>query len=321
MQQRRLGSSGLSVSRLGLGTMTWGRDTDEHEARDQLVAFVEAGGTLRRHRRRLHRRRLRAAARLAPRRRRRPRRGGAGDQGRHLAPPRRRASSTPRAATCSRSLDASLAPARASTTSTCGRSTPGPTSAPLEETLAALDHAVTTGRAAYVGVSNYTGWQTAQAATWQRAAPGRTPAGLDPGRVLPAQPRRRARGAARRGRARARACCAWSPLGRGVLTGKYRAGTPADSRGASPVFSGFVGAYLDDDSARRGRGGGARGRRPGLDAAGGGAGLGARPARGHARRSSAPAPPPSCAPRWAARTRPCPREIAAALDDVSEVAR
>src|SRR3954468_7475953 len=46
MQQRRLGSTGLRVSRLGLGTMTWGRDTDEHEARDQLVAFAEAGGTL-----------------------------------------------------------------------------------------------------------------------------------------------------------------------------------------------------------------------------------------------------------------------------------
>ena len=46
MQQRYLGGTGLRVSRLGLGTMTWGRDTDEHEARDQLVAFVEAGGTL-----------------------------------------------------------------------------------------------------------------------------------------------------------------------------------------------------------------------------------------------------------------------------------
>ena len=41
-----VGGTGLSVSRLGLGTMTWGRDTDEHEARDQLIAFVEAGGTL-----------------------------------------------------------------------------------------------------------------------------------------------------------------------------------------------------------------------------------------------------------------------------------
>ena len=46
MQQRLLGRTGLRVSRLGLGTLTWGRDTDEHEARDQLVAFVEAGGTL-----------------------------------------------------------------------------------------------------------------------------------------------------------------------------------------------------------------------------------------------------------------------------------
>src|SRR3954453_7924395 len=46
MQQRHVGTTGLKVSRLGLGTMTWGRDTDEHEARDQLVAFVEAGGTL-----------------------------------------------------------------------------------------------------------------------------------------------------------------------------------------------------------------------------------------------------------------------------------
>ena len=45
--------------------------------------------------------------------------------------------------------------------------------APLEETLAALDHAVTAGMARYVGVSNYIGWQTARAATWQEAVPGR----------------------------------------------------------------------------------------------------------------------------------------------------
>ena len=46
MQQRHLGSSGLRVSRVGLGTMTWGRDTDEHESADQLRAFLEVGGTL-----------------------------------------------------------------------------------------------------------------------------------------------------------------------------------------------------------------------------------------------------------------------------------
>jgi aryl-alcohol dehydrogenase-like predicted oxidoreductase len=46
MEQRALGATGLRVSCLGLGTMTWGRDTDEHEARDQLISFTQAGGTL-----------------------------------------------------------------------------------------------------------------------------------------------------------------------------------------------------------------------------------------------------------------------------------
>jgi len=44
MEMRRAGKSGLELSRLGLGTMTWGRDTDTHEAADQCRAFIEAGG-------------------------------------------------------------------------------------------------------------------------------------------------------------------------------------------------------------------------------------------------------------------------------------
>ena len=44
MEMRRVGKSGLSLSRLGLGTMTWGRDTDTHEAADQCRAYIEAGG-------------------------------------------------------------------------------------------------------------------------------------------------------------------------------------------------------------------------------------------------------------------------------------
>ena len=43
---------------------------------------------------------------------------------------------------------------------------------------------------------------------------------------------------------------AWSPLGRGVLTGKYRNGLPSDSRGASPHFAGFVEPYLDQRSTK-----------------------------------------------------------------------
>ena len=46
MQQRPLGRSGLAVSRLALGTMTWGRDTDPDDAAAQLKVFLDAGGTL-----------------------------------------------------------------------------------------------------------------------------------------------------------------------------------------------------------------------------------------------------------------------------------
>jgi aryl-alcohol dehydrogenase-like predicted oxidoreductase len=116
---------------------------------------------------------------------------------------------------------------------------------PLEETLSALDFAVSTGRTAYVGVSNYTGWQTAQAATWQRAVPGR--ATLASTQVEYSLLNRRIESeVVPAAAAMGLGILPWSPLGRGVLTGKYRTGTPSDSRGASPAFADFVGAYLDD---------------------------------------------------------------------------
>ena len=46
MRHRRMGRSGLSVSRLALGTMTWGRSTTVEDARDQLRTFLAAGGDL-----------------------------------------------------------------------------------------------------------------------------------------------------------------------------------------------------------------------------------------------------------------------------------
>src|SRR4051794_41416885 len=46
VEKRLLGRSGLRVLRVALGTMTWGGDTDAEEAASQLVALVDAGGTL-----------------------------------------------------------------------------------------------------------------------------------------------------------------------------------------------------------------------------------------------------------------------------------
>jgi aryl-alcohol dehydrogenase-like predicted oxidoreductase len=120
---------------------------------------------------------------------------------------------------------------------------------PWEETLSALDFAVSTGRASYVGVSNYAAWQTAQAATWQRAVPGRATLASNQveysllnrsceREVLPAAV------------SMGLGLLAWAPLGRGVLTGKYRTGTPADSRAASPHFGDYVGAYLGEHGQR-----------------------------------------------------------------------
>jgi len=120
---------------------------------------------------------------------------------------------------------------------------------PLEETLSALDYAVASGRAAYVGVSNYTGWQSAQAATWQKAVPGR--AKLASHQVEYSLLNRRAEAEViPAAEAMGLGILPWSPLGRGVLTGKYRTGTPADSRAASPHFQNFVTGYLGERSSR-----------------------------------------------------------------------
>lgn len=247
MDLKALGRTGLRVSRLGLGTLTWARDTGEQEAARLLKTFWEAGGTL-----------LDTADVYAD---------GRAEYlvGRLMdgLVPRRdlvlatKAGSVPGR---DRRFDASRGHLLAALDASLERLGTDhvdlwqvhafDTATPLEETLQALDIAVSSGRARYAGVSNFCGWQLAKAATWQLAAPGtRTrlastqmeysllqrgverevlPAALDLGiGLLPS-----------------------SPLGRGVLTGKYRGGTPAGSRGASEHLAPFVTPYLDD-AARR----------------------------------------------------------------------
>jgi len=247
MQQRFVGQSGLKVSRLALGTLNWGQGTDEFEAKDQLTSFVSAGGTL-----------VDTAAGYAD--------GRAEEMlGELLAGtvPRSdvviatkagisRARGTREVDVSRRALlstlDASLRRLGVDSVDLWQVHT-WSDDVPWEETLAALDHAVSSGRAAYVGVSNYAGWQTAQAQAWQRAVPGRT--ALVSNQVEYSLLNRRIeQETVPAALAAGMSILPWSPLGRGVLTGKYRSGTPNDSRAASSHFANYVGAYLDDRSAR-----------------------------------------------------------------------
>jgi len=116
---------------------------------------------------------------------------------------------------------------------------------PLHETLSTLDHAVQSGKVRYIGLSNFAGWQLALAGATQATSSDRAPIAsaqmeyslLERGIEREVIPAARTVGAG---------IMAWSPLGRGVLTGKYRHNTPADSRGASKHFAGFVSPYLAD---------------------------------------------------------------------------
>nr|WP_174257831.1 aldo/keto reductase [Phytoactinopolyspora alkaliphila] len=239
---RRLGNSGLRVSRLALGTLSWGRDTDEHEAREQLEAFVEAGGTL-----------IDTAASYGD---------GASEsvlgaligktvprsdlviatKAGRSGPFGKDVDDTSRKALLDQ-LDESLDRLDLDYVDLWQVHT-WHDETPLEETLATLDFAVASGRARYVGISNYAGWQTAWAAAHQRGGIDRAPlisTQVEYSLVQRGVEREIVPAAVQFGIG----LLPWSPLGRGVLTGKYRGGTPADSRAAAAHMAGFVDPYLD----------------------------------------------------------------------------
>ena len=245
MEKRTLGRSGLQLSRIGLGTMTWGRDTDEHEAANQLRIYLDAGGTF-----------LDTAAIY-----------GDGDSERVIGGflgtliERDEVTIASKGGISIKSGERIVNNSRSSLLADLDGSLErlgvdhldlwqihqwDPTT-PLDETLSALDYAVSSGRTRYVGVSNFAAWQLARAATLQNPIFGKVaitsiqseysllnrsierevmPAAVEVGVGV----------------------IAWSPLGRGVLTGKYRHGIPSDSRGASPHFASFISPYLDSRS-------------------------------------------------------------------------
>ena len=247
MEKRRAGVSGLSLSRLGLGTMTWGRDTDEIEAADQCRAFLDAGGNF-----------IDTAATY-----------GDGDSERVIGGligtlfDRNDVVIATKAGISfsngTRTVDASRHNLIADLDKSLARLGTDyidiwqvhawDEATPLDDTLSALDYAYTTGRARYVGISNYSGWQIARAATKQQSNSMKAPLTTIQNEysllnrdveieVLDA----------------AQECglgfLAWAPLARGVLTGKYRKGVPSDSRGAAPHFAKHIEPYLDSRSSR-----------------------------------------------------------------------
>lgn len=209
-----LGRSGLEVSRVGLGTMTFGVESPEEVAHAQLDAFVAAGGTLvdtadvygggeseRIIGRWLADRRPEDVV-LATKGRFDPPTGSSGASRRSLV----------------RSVDASLERLGVEAIDLYLVHAWDPDVA-VEETLDALTTLVRAGKIHHVGWSNLTGWQLSRIMTVARSGDFVVPAVLQPQHnllareieteVLPACIEE------------GLATVPWSPLGGGWLTGKY----------------------------------------------------------------------------------------------------
>ncbi|MFM8927699.1 MAG: aldo/keto reductase [Rhodoluna sp.] len=247
MEQRQVGRSGVRVSRLGLGTMTWGRDTDEHEAAEQLRFFLDAGGNF-----------IDTAAVY-----------GDGDSERVLGGllnvlvSRDEIVIATKAGISFKTGERKVDNSRTSLIADLDRSLTRlgtdfvdiwqihtwDDKTPLEETLGAMDYALSSGKARHVGISNFSGWQLARSVTLQNPLFGKAPI-VSTQNEYSLLNRRAEREVLPASQELGVGFLAWSPLGRGVLTGKYRSGMPSDSRGASPHFSAFIDPYLDDRSAK-----------------------------------------------------------------------
>lgn len=247
MEKRRAGNSGLALSRLGLGTMTWGRDTDEIEAADQCRAYLDAGGNF-----------LDTAATY-----------GDGDSERVIGGligtlfARDEVVIATKAGIIFsegiRKVDASRHSLIADLDRSLNRLGTDFVDiwqihnwdelTPLDDTLSALDYAYTTGRARYVGISNFSGWQLARAATKQQSNSMKAPL-----TTVQSEYSLLNRSAEYELIDASLECglgfLAWAPLARGVLTGKYRKGVPSDSRGAAPHFAKHIEPYLDARSSK-----------------------------------------------------------------------
>jgi aryl-alcohol dehydrogenase-like predicted oxidoreductase len=220
MDYRTLGRSGCAVSALCLGTMTFGAESDEKVAHEQLDRFVEAGGTFvdtadvyaKGESERIIGRWFasRPADVIEPvvlaTKGRFPTSddpNGLGLSARHLT----------------RALDASLTRLGLDAIDLYQAHSFDPLT-PLDETLRTLDGFVRSGKIRYYGFSNFTGWQLTKAVRLASELGVAAPVTLQPQysllvreiewEIVPAA------------RDAGLGLLPWSPLGGGWLTGKYR---------------------------------------------------------------------------------------------------
>jgi aryl-alcohol dehydrogenase-like predicted oxidoreductase len=223
MEYRTLGSTGTVVSALCLGTMTFGAESDEEVAYEQLDRFLEEGGNFLDtadvyadgesegiigrwlgSRAEAHDRVVIATKGRFP----------TGEGANEVGLSRVR---------LTRALDASLRRLGVDTIDLYQAHAWDPLT-PLEEMLRFLDDAVRAGKVHYVGVSNFIGWQLQKAALLARHL------GLAPIVTLQPQYNLLQRGV----EFELTQVCVnegigmlpWSPLGGGWLTGKYRRNVP-----------------------------------------------------------------------------------------------
>lgn len=246
MEQRQLGNSGLFVSNLGLGTRTWGLDTDPADSAQILKVFLQHGGNLLEiegtadypHASQvigellntgLPRNELRLCLRSIGSQTNQP---GPGLDG------------------LISSLDQTLE--NLGTDHVDLWLAEGPrVGVPLEETLTAFRLAIAQGKTRYVGLSNFSTWDGGAATAssnhrelvinaWAMELSLLKSRGLLGNHQNPMVPWQET----------GMGVIAGSVLAGGVLTGKYRHSTPPDSRATSPRFSDEIASKITPTSNR-----------------------------------------------------------------------
>lgn len=243
MRHRQLGNTGLAVAPLGVGTLTWGRDTPLAEAEDIWRTYRAAGGNL---------------IDTSPTYGEGMAEGVVGEviagdarddivvitKGGYV--PRESGSrfSASKNAILG-SIDRSLEALQTDYIDVFLLQRPD-TRTPLAETLSTFDMALRSGRVRYIGIANHSAWDTAQVYYTAKAM------GI-PLAMVSAEYSLLQRGVERELlpglESEGIGFVAWSALARGVLTAKYRHSTPPDSRAASPILSGFVEPYMTEKHA------------------------------------------------------------------------